>query len=171
MLLLVLSLISSAVIIGNRLLYDNYYPMPVFVSPLDRGARRGGVSSAHFPTKNSGNGFMPETEYAPQLGENKRVNDFARGPQRQSVMDRVGDGRRSICLVEIMIMYPDPVGSAELFIGETVRRVPDGEPGLPSERNAEQAESIVNDSSRGHSDGLRCDDAKMELRRSDPFEV
>ena len=106
-----------------------------------------------------------------KLPGNERVEEFPEGPEGQGVLDFIGDGGAAIRFAELMGMNPQPVRAAKLFVNEMIRWLPQGNPGLPAERNAAPTQPKINDRPFGDSDRLRGDGAKAQFRRGDPFEV
>jgi hypothetical protein len=66
---------------------------------------------------------------------------------------------------------PAAVGAGELDVSERRRRVEGLDESSPAERDAVEAELIVDESTGAHSDGARGDDVKVEERRGDALEV
>ena len=110
-------------------------------------------------------------ENALKLPGNKRVGHLPEWPEGQGVLDFIGNGGEAIRFAEPMGMNPQPVGAMKLFVNEMIRRLPQGNPGLPAERNAAPTQPKINDRPFGDSDRLRGDGAKAQLGRGDPLEI
>jgi len=99
------------------------------------------------------------------------VESVAETAERQLVDDLVVDARAGLDRAERVAMLPAPEWSAELHVGEAVRRIADVDaraPGRPDAR--ERSDRVVDDQARPHRPVGAADD-DPELGRHDPSEV
>lgn len=72
---------------------------------------------------------------------------------------------------EFVGVDPQPVGTADLLVHKTPRRIPLPDTGLPPKGDAEQTELVVDEGPLTHGNGKRGHDPKRKFRRGDPFQV
>ena len=70
-----------------------------------------------------------------------------------------------------MFVVPFPVGADELFIDEAEGRFPVRDDAAPFQRDAVEAEAIVESDVLTHFDGERSHDMKVKPGGSDPFQI
>jgi hypothetical protein len=116
-------------------------------------------------------GLLAETENMLKLRVNKRVSELPGGPEGEGVLDGIGNGGGAIRFTEPMGVNPEPVRTVKLFINEARWWFPDGDAGLPSKRNAKQAQPEINDSAFHDSNWECAGDPKAQFRWSDPLQI
>lgn len=104
------------------------------------------------------------------------VEDRAKPPSdepladRSPVADAVADLRAAVDRLELVRVLPESVRPMYLPIDKSVRRLPDGDPGRPGDRDAEEAQPVSEQRALAQL-GRRLEDAEVEPRRRDPLEV
>ena len=93
------------------------------------------------------------------------------GVHRQRVSDVVpGQGAAGMQL-EGVLVYPLSIGSAELFVHETVGRFPGTHPSAPAHRNTMHADAAVNESALAHDNGKRSQDVEAQSGKGDGIQI
>src|ERR1700733_8622471 len=99
------------------------------------------------------------------------MRQAAQPPERERVIDRIPDQRALRNRLERMPVAPEAVGPTELAIDEAPPRGPLIDTGGPTQRDAVQAEAVLDQAARAQSDRLGGEELELEPRRSDPLEI
>ena len=101
------------------------------------------------------------------------MDEFASGEggERDRVPYAVSDEGSAFALLEEMFMVPEGVRSADLFVHEAEGRFPCTDQGSPTDGEAVEAESVVDECAGMHLDGLRREDAEVQEIWRDTLEI
>jgi len=101
-------------------------------------------------------------------GDEEGIDD---GAAEDGVVDVVGDFGAAVLGDEAVFVAPEAIGAAELFVDETVRRVPGGDFAFPGDGDAVDAEFVADVRAGFHHDGIGSDDLEFEEWRSEKLEI
>jgi hypothetical protein len=87
------------------------------------------------------------------------------------VVDVVGDLGAVVLRDEAMLVAPEAIWTAELFVDEAVRRLPRGDFAFPGDREAVEAEFVADACAGMHGDGRGRDDVKFQEGWSEALKI
>ena len=91
--------------------------------------------------------------------------------KRSCVADVVAGKSAAIVRLKGVFMNPLKVGAANLLIHKTIRRLPEIDPGAPTQRQAVYAQAVVNERPLAHLNRRLGNNPKIQPRRREGVEV
>ena len=85
--------------------------------------------------------------------------------------DAVADERAAVARLESVLVDPEHAGAGDLLVHEAARRVPGGDARPPADRDAAQAELVVDQRALPHLDRARRQHAEAQPGRRDRLQV
>src|SRR6476661_117707 len=138
-------------------------------SPDGSIARAGVLSFPNSRTEDLPQPLLPIREDLPYVPRHHQP--VRQGSEGDGVADEVAADRAVAVLLEGVLVDPEAVGSPELLVDEAVGGLPDRDPGAPAQRDAANADAVVDQRPRAHLDRPRGEDLEAEKGRGHLLQV
>ena len=109
------------------------------------------------------------TEDALQIRSDEPIVDEAIEGNR--ISDVVADDCAAVLRLEGVLVDPETIGTANLFVDESMRRIPGGDAGAPPDRQTVESQPIVDQGVFAHFDREGGHGPEAEPRRRDGVEI